>query len=145
MDDSSIAMKRSLMTKTKHSVDELPRFTTGPMPLSSETNYEFDPIKFALVGDLGQTDDSKTTIQHIASNANITAILHAGDMSYADSVQERWDSWFELIEFLSKSTPWLVCPGNHEIETHGLTKDIFVPYQSRFCKYKTSLHYDDSH
>ena len=133
--DNKSVIKRSLLLQTKYRVDDLSSFITAPVPLSHGNYDQSDSIKFALVGDLGQTEDSLTTIHHIAQDDNINAILHAGDLSYADSDQQRWDQWFEMIEFLSKRMPWLVCPGNHEIETNGMTKDIFVPYQNRLCKF----------
>jgi Calcineurin-like phosphoesterase len=39
-----------------------------------------------------------------------------GDLSYGDCVGRLWDSYGEMIEPLSSQIPWMVCPGNHEIE-----------------------------
>jgi predicted phosphodiesterase len=97
-------------------------FTTGPT-VSAET-----PFTFAIIGDLGQTMYSKETVNHVASNKDIQAILHVGDLSYADGVQTRWDSWGNLIQSLSAVTPWMVAAGNHE-EEHS---ENFVAYQARF-------------
>jgi len=131
LDSWDTSVKRSLLLQGGFRVEDSLSFTTAP--LSTNKSGEFVPLKFALVGDLGQTEDSLATMKHIANDEEVNAILHAGDMSYADSEQNRWDSWFEMIKFLSNRVPWLVCPGNHEIETNGITKEIFVPYQSRFA------------
>ena len=113
-------------------------FRTAPEPtVRGVINNE--SIDFAVCGDVGQTADSNSTLQHIAKlhdNGNgFAAILHAGDLSYSDGEQGRWDTWLELIDgIFSRRIPLLACPGNHEIETDGLTKEIFVPFQTRFGK-----------
>lgn len=50
---------------------------------------------FALIGDLGQTEYSLTTIDHIQQRPDILSIIHVGDLSYADLDEPRWDSWYE--------------------------------------------------
>lgn len=86
---------------------------------------------FAVLGDLGQTDNSKDTINHIKSNDKIEMILHPGDLSYADCKQDLWDSYGELIEPLAARVPWMVGPGNHELE---LTKDqqFYRAFEERY-------------
>eukprot|EP00816_Leptocylindrus_hargravesii_P007542 CAMPEP_0196813154 /NCGR_PEP_ID=MMETSP1362-20130617/34111_1 /TAXON_ID=163516 /ORGANISM="Leptocylindrus danicus, Strain CCMP1856" /LENGTH=449 /DNA_ID=CAMNT_0042189209 /DNA_START=137 /DNA_END=1486 /DNA_ORIENTATION=+ len=112
-------------------------FRTAPRPSAKGViNNAF--IEFALCGDIGQTADSRSTLQHIAKRHDdgngFAAIIHAGDLSYADGEQSRWDTWLELVEgIFSRRIPLLPSPGNHEIETDGVTKDIFVPYQTRFA------------
>ena len=103
-------------------------FTTAP---AVGTGF---PINFAVLGDLGQTSDSLSTIQHIQTDPSVSAILHAGDMAYADCDQPLWDSYFDLIEStgLSQSMPWFVVPGNHEIETCSGTGNTFVSYDARY-------------
>lgn len=89
-------------------------FTTAPnvgeLPSSS------DGLVFAVIGDLGQTTDSQQTVSHIELEEDVSMILHAGDLSYADGEQARWDSWGDMIQNLSAVKPWMTCPGNHEIE-----------------------------
>ncbi|GLD93863.1 hypothetical protein PINS_up002468 [Pythium insidiosum] len=90
-------------------------------------------MTFGVVGDLGQTEYSEQTLRHLVNQANLTAILHAGDLSYADSVQPRWDRWGKLVEPLAATCPWMVSAGNHEEERpceHGA--DRFLAYQARF-------------
>jgi len=60
------------------------------------------PLHFAVIGDLGQTIDSTSTVNHILDNKALGMILHAGDLSYADCNQQLWDSYGVLIEDLAK-------------------------------------------
>ncbi|KAK9122764.1 hypothetical protein Sjap_012366 [Stephania japonica] len=90
------------------------------------------PIKFAVVGDLGQTEWTNSTLQHI-SGSNYDVLLLPGDLSYADVYQPLWDSFGRLVEPLASQRPWMVTQGNHEIEkipiihTHS-----FTSYNSRW-------------
>ena len=92
------------------------------------------PMIFDVVGDLGQTNYSVDTMAHIIADAeNATEfLLHVGDMSYADCLNPRWDSYFELIEPLASRLPWMVTAGNHEIEPNNLTGHIMDPYKARY-------------
>ena len=108
-------------------------FWTPPLPGQATT--------LALLGDLGQTENSTKTMAHIwraASTENkfvqnpVTQLLIVGDMSYADSDALRWPSWFALMEPLLRSTLLQVAVGNHEIECDTETRDIFVPYEHYF-------------
>lgn len=104
-------------------------FRTLPAP-SSRNAY---PLSFGVIGDLGQTSYSLHTVRQLDAESNIRMILHAGDMSYADSNAVRWDSYGEKVEFLASRTQWMVCPGNHEIESDTYTGYNFVPYEARFA------------
>lgn len=138
------SISRHLFETKVHVDDEdVGSFKTAPLSTIS-VDEEPIPITFAVVGDLGQTEDSLTTMKHISELDDLAAILHAGDLSYSDSDQARWDSWFDMTEgaesdFLSKKLPWMMCPGNHEIECQLGTRDIFVPYQCRFGTFH--IHY----
>ncbi|KAI4370183.1 hypothetical protein MLD38_018557 [Melastoma candidum] len=73
------------------------------------------PIEFAVVGDLGQTEWTSSTLAHVGG-ADYDVFLLPGDLSYADSQQPLWDSFGRLVEPLSSARPWMVTEGNHEIE-----------------------------
>lgn len=60
------------------------------------------PISFGVVGDLGTTNDSYSTLKHLIANPDLKMILHAGDLSYADCKQEIWDQYGVMIEDLAK-------------------------------------------
>jgi acid phosphatase type 7 len=60
------------------------------------------PVTFGVLGDLGQTTDSQSTLLHLIENRALAMILHAGDLSYADCDQPLWDSYGLMIEDLAK-------------------------------------------
>lgn len=91
------------------------------------------PFVVGVVGDLGQTEDSTETVRHLDADKDIQIILHAGDMSYADTNAVRWDSYGLKVEPLASRLQWMVCPGNHEIESDYYTGQNFQPYEARFA------------
>jgi hypothetical protein len=101
-------------------------FTTLP-----KTGHETQLI-FGVIGDIGQTIHSVTTVNNLI-NENVNMILHSGDLSYADCEQELWDSYGNMIEPLASTKPWMVCPGNHEIEFNGTDyTNLFTAFESRY-------------
>ncbi|KAF5202885.1 Purple acid phosphatase, partial [Thalictrum thalictroides] len=90
------------------------------------------PIKFAVVVDLGQTEWTNSTLQHIAAS-NYDMLLLPGDLSYADLIQPRWDSFGRIAEPLASQRPWVVTQENHEIEKiHVLHSHSFTSYNARW-------------
>lgn len=90
------------------------------------------PIKFVVVGDLGQTGWTNSTLQHIAQS-NYDILLLPGDLSYADVYQPWWDSFGRLVEPLASQRPWMVTQGNHEIEKIPLIHpQSFTSYNARW-------------
>ncbi|KAJ4705188.1 Purple acid phosphatase [Melia azedarach] len=73
------------------------------------------PIEFAVVGDLGQTEWTASTLEHVGSK-DYDVFLLPGDLSYADFHQPLWDSFGRLVEPYASRRPWMVTEGNHEIE-----------------------------
>ncbi|XP_020684618.2 purple acid phosphatase 22 isoform X1 [Dendrobium catenatum] len=74
------------------------------------------PIEFVLIGDLGQTEWTASTLSHI-NYSDYDILLLAGDLSYADSQQPLWDSFALLVQPQASRRPWMVTQGNHEIES----------------------------
>ena len=106
-------------------------FRTAPKPGSTK------PVKFAIVGDLGQTYNSTTTMLNMLSTLQDedppTALLIAGDMSYANTIQQEWDNWFNLMEPITQKIPMMVAAGNHEIECDAKGNHLpFTAYENRF-------------
>ncbi|KAK2387243.1 purple acid phosphatase [Trifolium repens] len=89
------------------------------------------PITFAVAGDLGQTGWTKSTLDHI-DQCKYDVNLIPGDLSYADYIQHRWDSFGRLVEPLASAKPFMVTQGNHEVEHIPLLKDGFLSYNSRW-------------
>ncbi|CAK4066314.1 unnamed protein product [Aphanomyces euteiches] len=88
-----------------------------------------DPSSFFVFGDLGTwvtatngtgvPGRSLGTISRVADDLakgdrNYQAVLHVGDLSYADSVGYIWEQFHSLIEPVASKIPYLVSVGNHE-------------------------------
>ena len=89
------------------------------------------PVTFAVAGDLGQTGWTKTTLDHI-DQCKYDIHLLPGDLSYADCMQHRWDTFGELVQPLASARPWMVTEGNHEKEKILLFTDAFESYNARW-------------
>lgn len=89
------------------------------------------PMSLAVVGDLGQTSDSQSTLNHIAVNPKLDMIVHVGDLSYADCNQTMWDSYGNMVQPLAQNRPWMVGPGNHEVEA-GVDGTYFTSFETRY-------------
>ncbi|ONK57417.1 uncharacterized protein A4U43_C09F300 [Asparagus officinalis] len=100
-------------------IDDMYSFKTPPASL---------PIEFAVAGDLGQTEWTSSTLNHINAS-NYDMLLLPGDLSYADTNQPLWDSFGRLVEPLASARPWMVTQGNHEIEAFPIF-DWFHPFAS---------------
>ncbi|XP_039133133.1 probable purple acid phosphatase 20 [Dioscorea cayenensis subsp. rotundata] len=90
------------------------------------------PIKLAVIGDLGQTGWTNSTLQHL-TESNYDTLLLPGDLSYADFYQPLWDSFGRLVEPLASTRPWMVTQGNHEIEKIPILEpSSFKAYNARW-------------
>ncbi|XP_021894321.1 purple acid phosphatase 15-like isoform X2 [Carica papaya] len=121
------------------------------MPVSGPKSY---PSRIGVVGDLGLTYNTTSTISHLTAN-NPNLILLVGDVSYAnmyltngtgadcyscsffdtpihETYQPRWDYWGRFMQPLLSSVPIMVIEGNHELEQQA-ENHTFVAYSSRFA------------
>lgn len=89
------------------------------------------PVVFAIVGDLGQTGWTSTTLEHI-QQCNYDVHILPGDLSYADYQQHLWDSFGRLVEPLASARPWMVTEGNHEKELIPFFMPSFRAYNARW-------------
>ncbi|KAK4727780.1 hypothetical protein R3W88_032697 [Solanum pinnatisectum] len=104
-----------------------------------ETPPKVDPdasYTFGIIGDLGQTYNSLSTLQHYM-NSGAKSVLFVGDLSYADrykyhDVGVRWDSWGRFVEPSTAYQPWIWNTGNHEIE--------YMPYMGEVTMFKSYLY-----
>ncbi|KHN18758.1 Putative purple acid phosphatase 20 [Glycine soja] len=111
-------------------------YRLGDPPSSQTYNFKTPPsqlpIKFAVVGDLGQTDWTRSTLEHV-NKSNYDMLLLPGDLSYADFIQDLWDSFGRLVEPLASQRPWMVTQGNHEVEMIPLIHTTpFTAYNARW-------------
>uniref|UniRef100_M1D3F0 acid phosphatase n=2 Tax=Solanum tuberosum TaxID=4113 RepID=M1D3F0_SOLTU len=121
------------------------------MPISSPKSY---PKRIAIVGDLGLTYNTTSTINHLTGN-NPDLVLLVGDVTYAnlyltngtgsdcyscsfpdtpihETYQPRWDYWGRYMQPLVSKIPIMVLEGNHEIEEQA-ENQTFAAYRSRFA------------
>ncbi|KAJ8755438.1 hypothetical protein K2173_019236 [Erythroxylum novogranatense] len=121
------------------------------MPASGPRSY---PNRIAIVGDLGLTYNTTSTVDHLINN-HPDLILLVGDVTYAnlyltngtgadcytcsfgntpihETYQPRWDYWGRYMQPVISKTPIMVVEGNHEIEEQA-EKQTFVAYSSRFA------------
>lgn len=90
------------------------------------------PIEFAVVGDLGQTEWTASTLAHV-NKTDYDVFLLPGDLSYADTQQPLWDTFGRLVEPYASRRPWMVTEGNHEIETFPILQpEGFKAYNARW-------------
>ncbi|GAB2221479.1 hypothetical protein Droror1_Dr00012660 [Drosera rotundifolia] len=125
-------------------------FETVPLP-----SRDVYPRRVGVLGDLGLTGNTSTTIRHLIQN-DPSVVLMVGDLSYAnqylttggkgascfscafpdapirETYQPRWDGWGRFLQPLISRVPMMVIEGNHEIESQaaGVT---FKSYQTRFA------------
>lgn len=105
--------------------------TYGP-EYSVKTPGKQFPVTFAIVGDLGQTGETNSTLQHI-QQTNYDVFLLPGGLSYADTQQPLWDSFGKLVQPLASTRPWMVTEGDHEIETIPIVVTTeFIAYNARW-------------
>lgn len=88
-------------------------------------------MNIGVIGDLGQTTDSLSTMNHLISNTELKLILHVGDLGYANCNQTSWDTYGDMTEVLSSKRPWMVGAGNHEIEANN-NNDYFLAFEKRY-------------
>lgn len=113
-------------------------FRTGPRPGT--------PFTFTAFGDQGtdsgglaQPPNQPTANTDLAASLDPAFHVIVGDLAYANGDQAIWDSWFDMIEPMAASKPWMPLIGNHEIESQltGSAGDSwgelgYDPYLTRF-------------
>ncbi|XP_050381858.1 purple acid phosphatase 22-like [Argentina anserina] len=90
------------------------------------------PLNFVVVGDLGQTEWTNSTLDHIQT-IDYDVLILPGDLSYADTHQPLWDSFGRIVEPYASRRPWMVTEGNHEIESFPIIYPAgFKAYNARW-------------
>ena len=119
-------------------------FTTQRLPGDSaaDSTDGSEPLRVTVIGDVGQTEYSKRTVEECLNLTNATYLTHGdvppshliivGDLSYADGYGPRWDSWGRLFSPLLSALPLVAFPGNHEIEEDYETGEFFMHFRKRF-------------
>ncbi|KAJ8532724.1 hypothetical protein K7X08_015613 [Anisodus acutangulus] len=146
-DKSSVTGERTSYRYFFYKSSEIHHVTIGPLDPNTTYYYkcggsgpEFSfktppstfPIEFAVVGDLGQTEWTTSTLAHVGAK-DYDVLLLPGDLSYADTQQPLWDSFGRLVEPYASKRPWMVTNGNHEIEIFPIIHRFgFKAYNARW-------------
>ncbi|CAE7840612.1 PAP20 [Symbiodinium sp. CCMP2592] len=109
----------------------------GPRaPTAEERLHGLEDDDDTPISDLGQTAFSEATCRDVAKvqrSEGLDLGVLLGDLSYADTDATRWDSFQRLFdESGCADIPWVVLPGNHEIEPDEITGEPFLPFRSRW-------------
>ncbi|KAL2892950.1 Purple acid phosphatase 25 [Bienertia sinuspersici] len=107
-------------------------FTTPPKPGPNV------PYTFGIMGDLGQTYASNSTLGHYMANKKGQAVLFVGDLSYADNWplhdQRKWDTWGRFTENSAAYQAWIWTAGNHELDVAPEINE-YVPFKAYKHRY----------
>jgi acid phosphatase type 7 len=87
------------------------------MSFKSHPGVAVDDVTFFVIGDLGQTSNSETTLAElIETESGLTSlsggIINAGDLSYANGDQPLWDSFGKMMQSASATLPMMTTLGN---------------------------------
>lgn len=90
-----------------------------------ELHVPDDAWRFAAFGDHGTGEDSNASLTIVGDVLahRPHAVLHLGDLSYANGHAPTWDAWFRLIEPLASQSLYMAAPGNHEHEGYYAASD----------------------
>ena len=100
---------------SSNSVTSLKKFLApiGPATTTTTTSTTstLKPLKIAFIGDLGQTINSTSTINHLLNSKpfNFNHLVIVGDMSYADSQKLPWGKCVCVIVISSPSLSLSTC------------------------------------
>ncbi|KAM7253315.1 hypothetical protein ACFE04_025933 [Oxalis oulophora] len=121
------------------------------MPAPGPHSY---PRRIAIMGDMGLTYNTTSTVDHLISN-DPDLILLIGDVTYAnlyltngtgsdcyscsfsqtpihETYQPRWDYWGRFMQPVLSKVSVMVIEGNHDIEPQAENR-TFAAYSSRFA------------
>lgn len=83
---------------------------TNPNPFKESFTYVF-------LGDMDYAENSDATVasvQRMVDANEVDAVVHSGDLSYADGYEPHFDAFFNKIEPIASRVPYMGSPGNHE-------------------------------
>lgn len=124
----------------KAQLDLKPRQTDYLYKIRGETGWRRfrstpalgQPVKFGVISDLGQYADSLATLnaaEYQLQKGNIDTVLFGGDISYANGVGVRWDSYGRFQEQFFSQVQTAYVGGNHESEK---AMENWVHYTNRY-------------
>jgi predicted phosphodiesterase len=116
--------------RSRRRLNRLHYFRTAPRAEDQER-----PVSFAVFGDVGIRNQTVTSMKILESNkATFDSIILVGDIAYSRLNHDKWDTLFDYWDGYSviSSTPMQVAAGNHDIDRHPTTGDMFVAFDHRF-------------
>ncbi|CAF3835614.1 unnamed protein product [Adineta steineri] len=99
----------------EHGWSSIYSFTNRP----ANSNEEVYLIAYGDMGLSPVEPGAKLTIDHVKTlvqSANITCLLHIGDISYARGIGALWDAFMTQIQPIAARIPYMVGIGNHEYD-----------------------------
>lgn len=120
-------------------------FTTLSVPSRSGA------FKCSIFGDMG-VNKSEHTIARLQQHAEHAFILHVGDVSYADDLdngrkykggrgyEQLYDLFGEMVEPLASTKAYFVSPGNHDVSCHILSDLDCIAAHRNFTPYNRRWH-----
>jgi hypothetical protein len=78
----------------------------------------YSPLRFLSIGDEGTIKGAKEVLAGMLvaqEKFHFDFLVHGGDVSYANGIQDIWDQWGQLVQPLAAQVPWMVSVGNHEM------------------------------
>lgn len=90
-------------------------FTSNPGPSSADTY----PYTIAFLGDVGESNNAQTTVDHLAQAQDVNASVILGDISYANGCEKKgcttWDSFQRMLQPITTTIPTSIVIGNHDM------------------------------
>ena len=103
---------------------------------SPPTEGNSTAVRLFLFGDHGTDREARVTLQAMVNEAasrSYDMAIHLGDISYANGkYQFIWDIWGDMVQPLTSQIPYMVTPGNHEVDDDDSGGERGIPYQKRF-------------
>jgi hypothetical protein len=99
----------------EHGWSNVNKFTNRP----SNTDEVINLIAYGDMGVSPNQPGAKSTIDRVSARVisdNITAVLHIGDVTYANGVGALWEAFMTQIEPTAARVPYMVGVGNHEYD-----------------------------
>jgi len=124
-------------------------FTTGPA--------SFQPFTVCNFGDMGidHSNNTLNSLLRMTAAGDFDLYTHMGDISYADDhpvkYEETWNEWFDSMQPIMATIPYMVAPGNHEKWSRNpfdaVATSNFTTYKEKFrmpgpeCGTNTNMFY----
>jgi acid phosphatase type 7 len=105
----------------------------GQELVSDSTMYRFrtahtDKFSFLALGDSGSDSaEQQALVQLMAAEADISMVVHVGDMAYSDGTYTQFEDAYFGVDFpLMRRLPFFSTPGNHEYNTNNAAPYLAV-------------------